>query len=61
VLAVVSSAQSRPYLGEIGQMTPPSCDEMRDYAGRGLLAGKRALVTGETLGSPVRSLSGSPK
>jgi NAD(P)-dependent dehydrogenase (short-subunit alcohol dehydrogenase family) len=39
-------AQSQPYPGETGQMTPRPRDEMRDYAGRGLLAGKRALVTG---------------
>jgi NAD(P)-dependent dehydrogenase (short-subunit alcohol dehydrogenase family) len=39
-------AQSQPYPGESGQMTPPPKDEMRDYTGRGLLAGKRTLVTG---------------
>src|SRR3569833_4496331 len=44
-------AQSQPYPGETGQMTPRPRDEMRDYAGRGLLAGKRALVTGGDAGS----------
>lgn len=39
-------AQSQPYPGETGEMSPRPRDEMRDYAGRGLLAGKRALVTG---------------
>jgi NAD(P)-dependent dehydrogenase (short-subunit alcohol dehydrogenase family) len=39
-------AQSQPYPGESGEMTPQPRDEMRDYAGRGLLEGKRALVTG---------------
>src|SRR4051812_11252267 len=39
-------AQSQPYPGETGQMSPRPRDEMRDYAGRGLLEGKRALVTG---------------
>jgi NAD(P)-dependent dehydrogenase (short-subunit alcohol dehydrogenase family) len=39
-------AQSQPYPGESGRMTPQPRDAMRDYAGRGLLVGKRALVTG---------------
>jgi NAD(P)-dependent dehydrogenase (short-subunit alcohol dehydrogenase family) len=39
-------AQSQPYPGETGEMEPRPRDEMRDYAGRGLLEGKRALVTG---------------
>jgi NAD(P)-dependent dehydrogenase (short-subunit alcohol dehydrogenase family) len=39
-------AQSQPYPGETGQMSPRPRDEMRDYEGRGLLEGKRALVTG---------------
>jgi NAD(P)-dependent dehydrogenase (short-subunit alcohol dehydrogenase family) len=39
-------AQSQPYPGETGQMSPRPRDEMRDYTGRGLLEGKRALVTG---------------
>jgi NAD(P)-dependent dehydrogenase (short-subunit alcohol dehydrogenase family) len=39
-------AQSQPYPGETGEMTPQPRDEMRDYAGRGLLEDKHALVTG---------------
>jgi NAD(P)-dependent dehydrogenase (short-subunit alcohol dehydrogenase family) len=39
-------AQSQPYPGETGEMTPQPQDEMRDYSGRGLLEGKRALITG---------------
>lgn len=39
-------AQSQPYPGETGAMAPEPKDEMRDYTGRGLLEGKRALVTG---------------
>jgi NAD(P)-dependent dehydrogenase (short-subunit alcohol dehydrogenase family) len=39
-------AQSQPYPGETEEMSPRPRDEMRDYAGRDLLAGKRALVTG---------------
>ncbi|GLY80722.1 SDR family oxidoreductase [Actinoallomurus iriomotensis] len=39
-------AQSQPYPGETGEMTPRPRDEMRDYTGSGLLAGRRALVTG---------------
>ncbi|WP_433247207.1 SDR family oxidoreductase [Streptosporangium sp. CA-135522] len=39
-------AQSQPYPGESGAMTPEPRDEMRDYVGRDLLAGKRALITG---------------
>ncbi|GAT67418.1 SDR family oxidoreductase [Planomonospora sp. ID91781] len=38
--------QTQPYPGESGAMTPEPRDEMRDYAGRDLLAGKRALITG---------------
>jgi NAD(P)-dependent dehydrogenase (short-subunit alcohol dehydrogenase family) len=38
--------QSQPYPGRTGEMTPLPRDEMRDYAGRGLLDGARALVTG---------------
>ncbi|SDQ64992.1 SDR family oxidoreductase [Thermostaphylospora chromogena] len=38
--------QEQPYPGRSGEMTPEPRDEMRDYVGRGLLAGKRALVTG---------------
>jgi NAD(P)-dependent dehydrogenase (short-subunit alcohol dehydrogenase family) len=36
--------QDRP--GHEAQMTPHARDEMRDYEGRGLLAGQAALVTG---------------
>jgi hypothetical protein len=32
-------AQSQQYPGETGEMTPRPRDEMRDYVGRGLLAG----------------------
>ncbi|WP_067831429.1 SDR family oxidoreductase [Actinomadura kijaniata] len=39
-------AQSQPYPGHTGDMEPEPHDEMRDYTGSGLLAGKRALVTG---------------
>lgn len=38
--------QRQPYPGQTGEMTPRPRDEMRDYVGRGLLAGKRALITG---------------
>jgi NAD(P)-dependent dehydrogenase (short-subunit alcohol dehydrogenase family) len=38
--------QSQPYPGDTGEMAPEPRDEMRGYEGRGLLAGKRALVTG---------------
>jgi hypothetical protein len=54
-------AQSQPYPGETDEMTPQPRGEMRDYAGRGLLEGKHALVTGETLGSAARWPSGSPR
>lgn len=39
-------AQSQPYPGRTEPMDPQPRDEMRDYQGRGLLEGKRALVTG---------------
>jgi NAD(P)-dependent dehydrogenase (short-subunit alcohol dehydrogenase family) len=39
-------AQSQSYPGETEQMSPRPKDEMRDYVGRGLLEGRRALVTG---------------
>lgn len=39
-------AQSQPYPGETGEMSPEPQDEMRDYQGRDLLKGKRALITG---------------
>ncbi|MFB9893931.1 SDR family oxidoreductase [Planobispora takensis] len=38
--------QSQPYPGHSGDMEPEPRDEMRDYVGRELLAGKRALITG---------------
>ena len=38
--------QSQEYPGRTSEMDPQPRDEMRDYEGRGLLAGKRALVTG---------------
>ncbi|MEV0592037.1 SDR family oxidoreductase [Nonomuraea cavernae] len=38
--------QSQPYPGRSGEMAPEPRDEMRDYEGRGLLGGKRALITG---------------
>ncbi|MEU5885097.1 SDR family oxidoreductase [Spirillospora sp. NPDC047279] len=40
------AGQSQKYPGETGKMDPEPHDEMREYEGRGLLAGKRALVTG---------------
>ncbi|MBE1533281.1 SDR family oxidoreductase [Actinomadura algeriensis] len=39
-------AQSQSYPGRTGDMTPEPKDEMRDYTGSGLLAGRRALITG---------------
>jgi len=38
--------QEQPYPGRTGEMDPRPRDEMRDYEGRGLLTGTRALVTG---------------
>ena len=38
--------QSQEYPGRTSEMDPQPRDEMRGYEGRGLLAGKRALVTG---------------
>ena len=38
--------QAQEYPGRSGEMTPQPQDEMRDYEGRGLLTGIRALVTG---------------
>ncbi|MFG1945520.1 SDR family oxidoreductase [Nonomuraea sp. NPDC048826] len=38
--------QTQSYPGDSGEMAPEPRDEMRRYEGRGLLAGKRALVTG---------------
>src|SRR5438874_974814 len=39
-------AQQQQYPGTAGQMSPEPADEMREYVGRGLLDGHRALVTG---------------
>jgi NAD(P)-dependent dehydrogenase (short-subunit alcohol dehydrogenase family) len=39
-------AQQQPYPGSSGEMSPEPRDEMRGYTGIGLLAGKKALVTG---------------
>jgi NAD(P)-dependent dehydrogenase (short-subunit alcohol dehydrogenase family) len=39
-------AQQQPHPGSTADLTPQPCDEMRDYVGRDLLAGKVALVTG---------------
>src|SRR5690348_17571019 len=39
-------AQQQQYPGTAGAMSPQPADEMRDYTGRGLLDGRRALVTG---------------
>jgi NAD(P)-dependent dehydrogenase (short-subunit alcohol dehydrogenase family) len=38
--------QEQEYPGRTTEMDPRPRDEMRDYEGRGLLAGRRALVTG---------------
>jgi NAD(P)-dependent dehydrogenase (short-subunit alcohol dehydrogenase family) len=38
--------QEQPYPGRTAEMDPGPRDEMRDYEGRGLLAGQRALITG---------------
>ena len=38
--------QAQPYPGRTAEMDPKPHDEMRDYEGRGLLAGTRALITG---------------
>ncbi|MEV4258112.1 SDR family oxidoreductase [Spirillospora sp. NPDC049652] len=40
------AAQSQSYPGRTGDMEPRPRDEMRDYTGSGLLAGRRALITG---------------
>ena len=39
-------AQQQDHPGRTDEMTPRPRDEMRDYAGSGLLAGKAAIVTG---------------
>jgi hypothetical protein len=38
--------QKQDYPGRTAEMDPRPRDEMRDYEGRGLLAGIRALITG---------------
>ncbi len=38
--------QQQPGPGSTAQMDPTPQDEMTDYIGRGLLEGKRALITG---------------
>ncbi|MEV0622367.1 SDR family oxidoreductase [Nonomuraea sp. NPDC050404] len=38
--------QSQPYPGHTAEMSPQPRDEMRDYEGRSLLEGRRALITG---------------
>nr|CAD91239.1 hypothetical protein [Nonomuraea gerenzanensis] len=38
--------QNQPYPGHTGEMAPEPRDEMRDYVGRALLDGKKALITG---------------
>jgi NAD(P)-dependent dehydrogenase (short-subunit alcohol dehydrogenase family) len=38
--------QEQPYPGRTAEMDPQPRDEMRDYQGRGLLSGRRALITG---------------
>ncbi|MDX6393187.1 MAG: hypothetical protein QOJ73_4250 [Streptosporangiaceae bacterium] len=38
--------QQQAYPGSTGQMSPQPADEMRNYTGRGLLDGRRALITG---------------
>jgi short chain dehydrogenase len=39
-------AQQQQYPGTAGEMSPQPADEMREYTGRGLLDGRRALITG---------------
>ena len=39
-------AQQQDYPGTTGDMSPQPADEMREYTGRGLLDGRRALITG---------------
>jgi NAD(P)-dependent dehydrogenase (short-subunit alcohol dehydrogenase family) len=38
--------QEQPYPGRTAEMDPRPRDEMSDYSGRGLLEGKRVLITG---------------
>lgn len=44
------SAQTQDYPGRTELMSPPPQDTMAGYVGRGLLAGRRALVTGADSG-----------
>lgn len=44
--ANTAPAQQQEPPGTSGEMSPQPHDEMREYEGRGLLAGKRALITG---------------
>ena len=48
--------QEQAYPGRTAEMDPHPRDEMRDYEGRGLLAGRRALITGgdSGIGGPLR-------
>jgi hypothetical protein len=39
-------AQQQQYPGTTGEMSSRPADEMRGYTGRGLLDGRRALITG---------------
>jgi len=41
-----SAGQEQEYPGRTAEMDPKPRDEMRDYEGRGLLTGTRALITG---------------
>ncbi len=41
-----SPGQEQDYPGRTAEMAPRPRDDMRDYEGRGLLTGSRALVTG---------------
>jgi hypothetical protein len=43
--------QEQAYPGRTGEMDPGPRDEMRDYEGRNLLAGQRALITGGDSGT----------
>lgn len=42
--------QEQEYPGRTTEMDPRPRDEMRDYQGRGLLAGTSALITGDIRG-----------
>ncbi|GAA2205873.1 SDR family oxidoreductase [Nonomuraea monospora] len=45
-MAQTPPPQNQPYPGRTGEMAPEPRDEMRDYVGRDLLSGKKALITG---------------